>query len=200
MATQNISMYYFSAGIAIIGTVGYHNLVKKIPHSIDPMVSIIGIYFGVLLLGLLLIPFIYSGGRIMDSVHQLGWVQFGIAACILVMELGFILMYRNGWDLSVGNVVTGVFINLALMGIGVLFLHERLSLINMVGVFVCIAGVSMIGYHGKATESEKVSQVELRPQTVQSDRLRVEHLAMQPQVPVAPRLGGPFSGKIIRRT
>ncbi len=110
------------------------------------MVSIIGIYLGVLLLGLLLMPFIYSEAKIMDSVRQLGWIQAGIAACILVMELGFILMYRSGWDVSVGNVVTGVFINLALLTIGSLIFHEKLNGLNIFGVFICILGVAMIEF------------------------------------------------------
>jgi drug/metabolite transporter (DMT)-like permease len=142
--------YYISAILAIVGTVGYHNLVKKISPTIDPVVSIISIYLGVLILGVIMMPFFYSSQKIMDSVHQLGWVQFGIAICIMVMELGFILMYRSGWDLSAGNIVTGVFINLMLLVIGVAILHEHLNIVNIFGVFVCIAGVTMIEYHSKA--------------------------------------------------
>ncbi len=146
MVSCKISIHDISAAIAIIGTVGYHSLVKKIPSTVDPMVSIIGIYLGVLLLGLFLMPFIYSEARIMDSVRQLSWIQAGIAVCILVMELGFILMYRSGWDVSVGNVVTGVFINLALLTIGSLIFHEKLNALNIFGVFICILGVAMIEF------------------------------------------------------
>jgi drug/metabolite transporter (DMT)-like permease len=152
MYLRNVNLFYLSAVVAIIGTVAYHNLVKKIPASTDPMVSIIGIYFGVLVLGLLLMPLLSPMGKIMDSVHQLGWVQFGIAGCILLMELGFILMYRSGWELSAGNVVTGVFINIALMVIGISLFHEKLSFVNVVGVGVSIAGVAMVGYHRPLTE------------------------------------------------
>jgi len=138
------SLHYASAALAVLGTIGYHNLVKKIPATIDPMVSILAIYLGVLITGLALLPFALSGGRAWESVQQLGWVQCGIAVCILMMELGFLLMYRNGWDLSVGNVVTGVFINIGLMTNGICLLGEKLSVVNILGVVVCILGVALI--------------------------------------------------------
>ena len=153
-------MYYLSALIATVGTVGYHNLVKKIPAAVDPMVSVIAIYVGVLVLGVVMLPVAYSGGRIAESMRQLGWVQIGIAVCIVLMELGFILMYRSGWKLSVGNVVTGVVINLALMIIGLVFLKEKLSVLNMLGVLFCIVGVTMIGFRPEAKDEPQSGSYE----------------------------------------
>jgi drug/metabolite transporter (DMT)-like permease len=146
------STFYISAAIATVGTIGYHNLVKRIPETIDPMVSVIAIYIGVLLLGVVLLPMIYSGGRINESLKQLGWVHIGIAVCIVLMELGFILMYRSGWKLSVGNIVTGVAINIVLMIIGIFFLKEKLSMVNMLGVVFCIVGVAMVGFRSDTQE------------------------------------------------
>ncbi len=163
MPVSNSMMYYISAALAILGTVGYHTLVKKIPATIDPVVSIISIYLGVLILGILLVPFVYSGQKIMDSVHQLGWVQFGIAICIMLMELGFILMYRSGWDLSTGNIVTGVFINIILLVIGVGILQEHLNIVNVLGVIVCLGGVAMIEYNIKAKPSAESSYNQTEP-------------------------------------
>lgn len=157
MPGSNSMMYYISAALAILGTVGYHTLVKKIPATIDPVVSIISIYLGVLILGIVLVPFVYSSQKIMSSVHQLGLVQFGIAICIMLMELGFILMYRSGWDLSTGNIVTGVFINIILLVIGIGILREHLNVVNILGVIVCLGGVAMIEYNIKAQPSGESS-------------------------------------------
>lgn len=43
-------MYLFSALLAVLGGVAYHHFVKRIPATIHPIVSIVGIYIGVLLL------------------------------------------------------------------------------------------------------------------------------------------------------
>lgn len=153
MDAQQQVLYFGSAAMAIVGTVGYHTLLKQIPSSMDPIISIGAIYVGVLILGAAIAPFICSGGNFISALRHLGWVQVGIAACILMMELGFLLMYRSGWRLSTGNVVTGVAINIALMILGMLFLMEKLSLAKVSGVLMCIVGVSMIAFGNDASSA-----------------------------------------------
>ncbi|WP_322051569.1 EamA family transporter [Paraburkholderia bannensis] len=144
-----MSMYYFSAGLAIVATVAYHFFVKKIPSDINPIVSVIGIYATVLVLSFIVLPFFIEKGTLIENFSRLNWVQIILAFVVFGMELGFLLMYRYGWDLSVGNVVTGVFINTALMAIGILFLHEKLSALNIAGLAMCIVGVAMVGYRSE---------------------------------------------------
>lgn len=144
--TDKGSLFYVSAALAINATVGYHFFVKKIPTDINPLVSVIGIYVVVLVAAVVLVPFFVPKGEFMVNVQRLGWVQATIGIIVLGMELGFLLMYRYGWDLSLGNVVTGVVINIVLMAIGLLFLGEQLGRINIMGIMLCIVGVAMIGY------------------------------------------------------
>lgn len=63
-----------------------------------------------------------------------------------MIELGFLLMYRYGWNLGTGNLVTGVFINLILVGLGMTLLGEKVNLVNAIGIAFCILGVALIGY------------------------------------------------------
>ena len=146
MPVKNIFLFNSSAGIAILATVAYHFFVKKIPAGIHPIVSVIGIYAAVLIISVAILPFVIEKGTLVESFRQLNWIQLVLAVVVFGMEMGFLLMYRYGWDLSVGNVVTGVVINIVLMAIGVLFLRERLSAINLVGLVMCISGVAMVGY------------------------------------------------------
>jgi len=81
-----------------------------------------------------------------QQVRQLNWIQLALAVSVVLIELGFLLMYRAGWNLSTGNLVTGVVINVLLAALGVALLGERLQLINMAGVALCLAGVALISY------------------------------------------------------
>jgi multidrug transporter EmrE-like cation transporter len=63
-----------------------------------------------------------------------------------MIELGFLLMYRYGWNLSTGNLVTGVFINVALVALGLGLLGEKLNAVNLVGIALSILGVALISY------------------------------------------------------
>ena len=55
-------------------------------------------------------------------------------------------MYRYGWNLSTGNLVTGLFINLILVGLGVTLLGEKVNLVNAIGIVFCVLGVALISY------------------------------------------------------
>lgn len=141
-------MYYLSAAMAVVGLVVYHTLLKRIPATLDPLVSVAAIYVLVMMFSLLLLPWFVERGTLGAQLRQLSWLQVAIAAVVFLLELGYLLMYRHGWDLSVGNIVTGVFVNLALLAIGVLVLREQVSAVNLTGVLLCIVGVGMVGHTG----------------------------------------------------
>ena len=139
-------MYYISAFLAILGAVGYQYFVKQIPESINPIVSVFGIYIAALVLGLILLPIFPPEGGLLKHIRKINWTQLAVAGSVILLELGFLLMYRNGWNLSIGNLVTGVFVNILLVGLGVWLLGEKVNLINGIGMFLSILGVAMISY------------------------------------------------------
>ncbi len=153
MINNTSLVYYLSALLAIVGTIAYHFFVKKIPSTIDPIISVVAIYIFVLILSAVIVSVFVDKSTIMVNIKQVNWIQLAIACAIICMELGFLLMYRYGWNLSTGNVVTGVVINFALVAIGILFLKEQLSLINIMGAFMCIVGVAMISYSVPSEQS-----------------------------------------------
>ena len=139
-------MFYISAMIAIVGAVGYQYYVKRVPVSLNPVVSVIGVYIAVLILSVTLLLFFPSEGGLAKQFRQLNWIQLAIAVSVLLIELGFLLMYRYGWNLSTGNLITGIVVNIALLGLGAIVLGENVSFTNAIGVVICIIGVALIGY------------------------------------------------------
>jgi hypothetical protein len=107
---------------------------------------VIGIYVAVLVLGVALLALFPAEGGLIKQFRQLGWVQLALAVAVLLIELGFLLMYRYGWNLGTGNLVTSVFVNLILLGLGVTVLGEKVRPVNAVGIVICIVGVALIGY------------------------------------------------------
>ena len=141
-----MTIFYISAFVAITGAVGYQYFVKRVPESINPIVSVMGMYVAVLVLGVFLLPLFPAEGGLRHHFRQLSWIQLALAVSVMMIELGFLLMYRYGWSLSTGNLVTGVFVNIILVGLGVTLLGEKVSNINMVGFVLSIVGVALISY------------------------------------------------------
>ena len=71
--------FYLSAIVAILGTVGYHMLMKKIPSTINPLVSIVSIYVAIVILSTLMLPFFLGSGTLLAGLKQMTWLQGGIA-------------------------------------------------------------------------------------------------------------------------
>jgi drug/metabolite transporter (DMT)-like permease len=115
-----------------------------VPAAINPIVSVIGMYVAVLVISIFLLPLFPSDGGLWAHFKQLNWIQIALAIAVLMIELGFLLMYRAGWNLSTGNVVTGVFVNTILVGIGIIVLKETVSFINIIGIILSIIGVALI--------------------------------------------------------
>jgi drug/metabolite transporter (DMT)-like permease len=139
-------MFYFSALIAVVGAVGYQYFVKRIPSTINPMVSIFGMYVAVLVFTVVMLPIFPGINGIQKHIRQLSWVQIALAVSVIMVELGFLLMYRYGWQLSTANLITGVIINILLVGIGLIVLGEKINGLNIIGIILCISGVALISY------------------------------------------------------
>jgi len=143
---KNKAMFYISAIVAIVGAISYQFIVKRVPGTLNPVVSIMGLYLSVLAMGTVLLCLFPPQGGLISHVRQLNWIQVALAGSVLLMELGFLLMYRYGWNLSTGNLVTGIAINLGLLALGALLLGEKISLVNVIGIVLSIIGVALIGY------------------------------------------------------
>jgi len=146
MQRKNMTMFYISAGIVIIGAVSYQYLTKRIPVSLNPIVSMIGMYTVVLVLGAFLLLLFPPESGISLHFRQLSWIQLGLAVSTVMVALGFLLMYRYGWNLSTGNIVTGIFINIILVILGVTLLGEKINLLNAIGIALCILGVALMRF------------------------------------------------------
>jgi len=139
-----MTMFYISAGFVIIGSISYQYLAKRILVSLNPIISMIGMYTAVLVLGVFLLPLFLSEDSISHHLRQLSWIQLDLAISSIMVALGFLLIYQYGWNLSTGNIVTGVFINIILVILGVTLLGEKVNLLTAIGIALCILGAVLI--------------------------------------------------------
>ena len=65
-------------------------------------------------------------------------------AAIVGLDLGFLFLYRSGYPVSLGALVTQSAAALLLLFVGVAVFRERLSLANAVGLVLCVAGLWLV--------------------------------------------------------
>ncbi len=131
--------------LAIACTVGYHLVLKLTPAGVNPLLSLMVTYalvtvvFGaILLLG--------PGGGLewRHELRQLNWTALALAAVIVGLDLGFLFLYRSGYEVSLGALVTQSAAAMVLLVVGVAAFRERLSAANVAGLVLCLAGLWLV--------------------------------------------------------
>jgi drug/metabolite transporter (DMT)-like permease len=130
--------------IAIVSTFGYHLVIKLTPGSVNPLLSLAVTYATVTLLFSVAAVLVPDGAPLRESLRQVNWTALALAAVIIGLDLGFLLLYRSGFDLSLGQIVTQSAAALLLIGVGVAVFRERLTMANLAGIALCIAGLWLI--------------------------------------------------------
>ncbi len=80
------------------------------------------------------------------ALGQLNWASFVLAFEIVGLEVGFLLAYRAGWNISSAAIFVNVAGTLLLVPVGLLFFKEKLSAVNLLGILVCILGLVMVNW------------------------------------------------------
>lgn len=137
-----MSLFYFSIGLTILSNVLYHIFQKLTPGDVNPMATLAVTYAVATVICLTLIPL--SGIGFLDSLRELNWATFGLAFAIVGLEVGFLLAYRAGWDISLGVLVSNVAVGMILVPIGLLFFKEGLSPRRVIGIIVCMIGLILV--------------------------------------------------------
>lgn len=137
-------LYYFALGLTIIANLFYHFSQKYTPSNINPIISLIVTYGAAIIFCLIILPFYPGGESLMASVRKVNWASFTLAIAIVGLELGYLLAYRAGWELSLAALVSNVTFTVLVIPFGILWMQETLSLVNVIGIFLCIGGLVLV--------------------------------------------------------
>ena len=130
--------------IAIVATVGYHLVLKLTPTAANPFLSLAVTY--AIVTGLFVALYAATPGTaaLREALPQLNWTAVALAATIGLLDLGFLMLYRAGFDVSLGQLVTQSAAALLLLLIGVAYFREKLSVANIGGILLCVIGLWLI--------------------------------------------------------
>ena len=130
--------------IAILATVGYHLVLKVTPAPVNPFLSLAVSY----LIGATVFIAIYAtmpgSTSLRESLQVLNWTAIALAVTVVGLDVGFLLLYRSGFNVSFGQLVTQSAAALLLLLLGVAFFREKLSLANIGGILLCVVGLWLI--------------------------------------------------------
>lgn len=132
--------------IAIVSTVGYHLILKVTPSAVNPFLSLAATYALVTAVFVAIYAALPGSTSFRDSVQVLNWTALGLGVAIVFLDLGFLMLYRAGFNVSLGQLVTQSAAALLLLLVGVALFRDKLSLWNIAGIVLCVVGLWLINF------------------------------------------------------
>ena len=131
--------------LVVISSVGYQVGLKEVSGIGDPMISLMVTYLAASAVSFV-IYFFQSLGKesFLRGVLSVNVSAMGLGLAIVGIEVGTLFMYRAGWAVNVAFVVANSLIVAALMLTGFLLYKEKLTLRQLIGVGISLAGILCI--------------------------------------------------------
>jgi drug/metabolite transporter (DMT)-like permease len=140
-------MFYASIGIAILGLTVYQLAMKTAPQGVNPFSLLVVAYVIAALVCAAVAPVWarVDGSAVLPVVtgRMLAGAAF-IAASVILIEIGYLLVYRSGWSMAVAP-ATAQAVTLSLVAtIGFIAMGERVTATRLLGLALCVGGVVLI--------------------------------------------------------
>ncbi|MBP2171798.1 hypothetical protein [Methanococcus voltae] len=142
-------MYYTSIVIVILSNIFYHIFQKSISQEVNPFISLFVTYLMSLFACIVIMLFQCHTGELnfsnlLTNFKGLNWASYGLGFVIVGLELGFLLAYRAGWNISIAALTTYIIVALLLLPIGVFIYNEGISSLKIMGILLCLSGLFLI--------------------------------------------------------
>ncbi|MBM4427279.1 MAG: hypothetical protein FJ031_08580 [Chloroflexi bacterium] len=139
-------LFYFSITLAIASSAFYHFVAKSTPHNVNFTVSLLVTYAVAFIVTLFTFYFFPAPNGVLAEIKNLNWASIALAIAIVGIEFGFLLVYRSGWNLGIAAVLVNVVASLILVPVAILVFKDKLTWINIAGIFVCLIGLLMLNW------------------------------------------------------
>jgi drug/metabolite transporter (DMT)-like permease len=143
---KSMSLFYFSITLTICSSALYHFVAKSTPSNVNFTVSLLVTYAIAFTVTLFTFFFFPIKNGFLVELKQLNWASIGLAIAIVGIEFGFLLVYRSGWNLGIAAVLTNVVASLILLPVAIFFFKDKISWVNIVGIFICLVGLMMLNW------------------------------------------------------
>ncbi len=139
-----MGIYVFSIVLIVVSNIVYNVCQKSTPPNANPFSALLITYLTAALLTLIASLFYRSEKGYFHSFSELNWTSVALGGAIVGLELGYLLAFRAGWNISLGSLVANSILALLLIPIGILFYNEGFAFTQIVGVAFCMVGLILI--------------------------------------------------------
>ena len=139
-----MSGFYQAFAVTVFGMLLYHLSQKSVPAETNPFFVVAIAYVVGMAFCLVIAVFSPEKKGMVETFRGSNWAVFTLGAASALIELGFLLAYRNGWRIGIAAVATNAAATVVLIPVGLILFKDQISLRNVIGLVFCIVGLALV--------------------------------------------------------
>lgn len=136
--------YYYPVLIILISNILYDISSKSFPEEINIQAGLVADYITAAIISFILFLLTSQEKNFAGELKKVNWASFSLALGCVGIDLGYVLLFRAGWNISFGSLVCNILIAISLIFIGTIFYHERINKYHLIGISLCLTGFVLI--------------------------------------------------------
>ena len=130
--------------IVVLSNTFYNICTKSTPSNVNAFGTLMLTYITAAIITGAIFLFLVKPENAIIELSKVNWTSIVLGIAIVGLELGYIFMYRGGGKVSSGALVANICLAIALLIVGALLYGENITLKQVLGIFICIAGLFLI--------------------------------------------------------
>ena len=130
--------------IVIASNTFYNICMKSTPDDVNPFGALMITYIVSFIVTVIIFVFMVKPENVVLELGKVNWASVVLAFAVVGLELGYVFVYRAGWQVSSASVVANIGLACVLLVVGFLLYKEDISLRQILGILVCMVGMILI--------------------------------------------------------
>jgi len=133
-------MFWTAIAMTVAANLAY-NLCSKTTAAVHPLAALVVTYAVALGACLLLYPFLAPNPDLVAELKRVNASSWILGVAIVLLETGFILAFRSGWNLGTAALFSNTAAAVLLVPVSLLVFKGRFSPANAAGMAAAVAGL-----------------------------------------------------------
>ena len=133
--------------LIVASNIIYHICAKQAPSDMNAF-ALLTVTYGVACITALILYFILrrlSGSEgLVSEYRKANWAPFALGVVIIGLEVGWIMAYKAGWQVSMGYIVVTAVVASILLLVGHFLYKETIDRNKVIGIALCLVGLVII--------------------------------------------------------
>ncbi len=130
--------------IVILSSTFYNICMKSMPLDVNPFGALMVTYVVAAIISAIIFAYAVGPSNVVSEMSKINWTPILLAIPIIGLEVGYVFVFRVGWTVSTASVVVNIGIACVLLFVGYFLYRENVSLNQIMGIIVCLAGLILI--------------------------------------------------------